>query len=412
MPPNSNTFYQYLGLHSLLIGIFPFYIPVYLWKQGFGVGDISLFIAFAGIGFCGALWVWDRLRLMISLSALIGVSLILEVMLLLNVHVLEMSLQIMLVLGFTYGVYNCFYWTTQRALFFDLIDLESSGRKYGNFQIFVGSSLQVGILIGGLLLEKTNFIYLLVVSATIGLIGFFVVTRNKPLYPKTLAEHSSLKLSDVIKFKDQENSKSIFLIDGVFLFAESFFWVITLFLLAHENFTTLGIMVLSLAVIFGIMFYLLKNVIDRLGKKRVYTLAVYLYALSWAFRAITHDELPLDLMYASLVFITFCTTFFRLAMNKRFYDLAKLTCSHDYLVLKSYYTQFAIIILFGLFGLMTYQIEGSQMLLAPVFWGSAVLSLVYLLYGARRHSFESPARSAPGASEVPEGANLASRTLS
>ncbi|MFT5506687.1 MAG: hypothetical protein ACI8XC_004415, partial [Gammaproteobacteria bacterium] len=37
MPTNSNTFYQYLGLHSLLIGIFPFYIPVYLWKQGFSV---------------------------------------------------------------------------------------------------------------------------------------------------------------------------------------------------------------------------------------------------------------------------------------------------------------------------------------------------------------------------------------
>jgi MFS family permease len=387
MPPNFNTFYQYLGLHSLLIGIFPFYIPVYLWIQGFGVGDISIFIALTSIGFCLGLWVWDRLRLMISLSALIGVSILLEVVLLLNVHVLDMSFHILLALGITYGAYNSFYWTTQRSLFFDLIDVESSGRKYGNFQIFVGASLQVGILIGGLLLEKTSFIYLLLVSTVIGLVGFFVVIRHKPLYPKTLSEHGSLKIADVVKFSDKEHSKLIFVIDGVFLFAESFFWVITLFLLAHESFAELGIMVLSLAVVFGILFFLLKNIIDKLGKKRVYTLAVFLYAVSWALRAMTNDQLPLELLYASLVVITFCTIFFRLAMNKRFYDLAKLTRSHDYLVLKSYYTQFAIIIIFGLFGLFTYQIEASETLLLPVYWGSAILALTYLLYGARGHSY-------------------------
>jgi len=387
MPPNSNTFYQYLGLHSLLIGIFPFYIPVYLWIQGFGVGDISLFIALTSIGFCIGLWVWDRLRFMINLSALIGVSLLLEVFLLLNVHVLDMSFHILLVMGITYGVYNSFYWTTQRALFFDLIDLDSSGRKYGNFQLFVGASLQIGVVIGGLLLETSSFIYLLIVSSIIGLIGFFFITRHKPLYPKTLSEHDSLKISEVAGFSDQAHSKLIFVIDGLFLFAESFFWVITLFLLAHESFAELGIMVLSLAVVFGILFFLLKNVIDKLGKKRVYTLAVFLYAMSWALRAVTNDQLPLDLLYASLVAITFCTTFFRLAMNKRFYDLAKLTRSHDYLVLKSYYTQFAIIILFGLFGLLTYQIEASETLLIPVYWSAALLAFIYLLYGSRQQNY-------------------------
>ena len=390
MPPNSNTFYQYLGLHSLLIGIFPFYIPVYLWKQGFGIGDISLFIAFSSIGFCVGLWIWDRLRQVISLSALIAVSLMLEVILLLNVHVLEMNFQILLVMGISYGAYNCFYWTTQRALFFDLIDLESSGRKYGNFQIFVGASLQIGILIGGLLLENTSFIYLLVVSSLIGFCGYFMVTRHKPIYPKTLNEHGSLKLTDVIRFKDKDHSKLIFVIDGVFLFAESFFWVITLFVLAHESFSELGVMILSLAAIFGVLFFLLKNVIDRLGKRRVYILAVYLYALSWVLRALTSDQLPLDQLYISLVVITFCTTFFRLAMNKRFYDLAKLTRSHDYLVLKSYYTQFAIMIIFATFGMLTFQLEADEALLNIIFWASAALALVYLMYGAQRHSYTRP----------------------
>lgn len=387
MPPNNSTFYQFLGLHSLLIGIFPFYIPVYLWKQGFGLGDISFFIAMAGIGFCIGLWFWDRLRLVVSLSALIGLSLVLEIVLLGNVYFLEMSQPILLVLGITYGAYNCFYWTTQRALFFDLIDVESSGRKYGNFQIFVGASLQIGIIIGGVLLEKSNFIYLLAVSSAIALIGFFIVTHSRPLYPRTLSEHGSLKLRDVLRFSDQEHSKTIFIIDGLFLFAESFFWLITLFLIAHENFVTLGLMVLSLAVIFGILFFILKNTIDKLGKKRVYTLAAVLYAVSWALRAVTNDQLPLDLLYASLVVVAFCTTFFRLAMNKRFYDLAKLTLSHDYLVLKSYYTQFIIVIMFGLLGMLTHKVESSAFLLVPIYWALAALSLTYLIYGARRHAY-------------------------
>ncbi len=386
MPPNSNTFYQYLGIHSLLIGIFPFYIPVYLWNQQFQLDEISLFISLAGVGFCFGLWTWDRLRLKISLTSIIAISLVLEILLLFNVHILEMDRPTLLALGVTYGAYNCFYWTTQRALFFDLIDVESSGRKYGNLQIFVGVLLQVGIITGGFLLEKSSFIYLLVVSAVIALVGFFVVTRERPLYPATLARHDSLGIRAILNFRDNENSRLMFLVDGFFLFAESFFWLVTLFMLAHENFARLGVMVLSLAVVFGIIFYLLKNTIDRLGRNRIYRLAVILYALSWALRALTEDQMSLEVLYLFLIGVTFCTTFFRLAMNKRFYDLAKLTLSHDYLVLKSYYTQFAIVIIFGAIAVVFAGMESSEQLLVPTYWAAAVLSLSYLAYGARRYS--------------------------
>jgi predicted MFS family arabinose efflux permease len=386
-PSTHNTFYQYLGLHSLLIGIFPFYIPVFLWKQGFNIGDISFFIAIAGAGFIIGLWFWDRLRLVLSLKAIIAISLVLEVMLLLNVYMLGMDFTVLLALGLTYGAYNCFYWTTQRALFFDLIDIGTSGRKYGNFQIFVGGSLQLGIVIGGLLLEWTNFVYLLAASALIAVTGFLLISRSTPEYPQTLAEHDSLKVPDILGFKDREHSRFIFFADGFFLFAESFFWLITLFLLAHESFSTLGIIILSLAVIFGILFYLLKNIIDKLGKKRIYIFAVFLYVASWILRALIDESMPLNLLFAFLVAITFCTTFFRLAMNKRFYDLAKLTRSHDYLVLKSYYSQFAIVFVFGAFGFFSYRFEPSETLLVPLYWISAALAFVYLLYGSKRHDY-------------------------
>jgi len=379
------TFYQYLGIHSLLIGIFPFFIPVFLWKQNFGIDAISLFIGAAGIGFCAGLWTWDRLRHAISLAKLIALSLLLELLLLLNVQVLGMSLPVLLVLGISYGVYNSFFWTTQRALFFEGVNTSNSGRKYGNLQIFVGLLLQVGILIGGYLLEKNGFTYILIGSAAVCVIGLLIFLFDAPGSPGTVAEFKPVSLREIIRFKDDDSSKLIFIVDGIYLFLESFFWVISLFLLAHESFTTLGVMVLSLAVIFGLLFYLLKNTIDRLATRSVYRLAVILYGISWVLRALVNDKSSLVVIFTSLVVITFCTSFFRLAMNKRFYDLARETLSHRYLILKSYYSQITIAVVFLGLGLATQRVDDSQQLLVPIYWLAAAGALCFLLYGARRY---------------------------
>jgi small-conductance mechanosensitive channel len=155
--------------------------------------------------------------------------------------------------------------------------------------------------------------------------------------------------------------------------------------LAHESFARLGAMVLSLAIIFGILFYLLKNSIDRLTRKHIYRFAVILYALSWVIRALVDDQDSLAWIFVSLVLITFCTSFFRLAMNKRFYDLARDTLSHRYLILKSYYSQAAITVVFVIFGLVVLSRAESEQLLTPIYWVAAAGSLVFLLYGSARY---------------------------
>ncbi len=142
---------------------------------------------------------------------------------------------------------------------------------------------------------------------------------------------------------------------------------------------------MSLAIIFGLLFYLLKNTIDRLGRRKVYTISVLLYALSWALRAMTDDSLDLLWLFLMLVMITFCTSFFRLAMNKRFYDVAKQTIEHPYLILKSYYSQITIATGFFIFGYVSLEVENSVALLQPVYWCASVLALTFLCYGANRY---------------------------
>ena len=381
----TRTFYQYLGLHSLLIGLFPFFIPVFLWDHGFELGAVSLFIGAGGVGFCVGLWMWDRLRHVISLTTLIGLSLVLEILLLLNVRVLGIQLFVLLLPGFSYGVYNSFFWTTQRAMFFERVDATNSGRRYGNLQIFVGLLLQIGILVGGFLLEKTNFNYVLVASIALCMIGFDIFVFDNTPMPASLREANAVSIPDILRFRDQNHSVLIFIVDGIYLFLESFFWGISLFLIAHESFTRLGMMVMSLAVIFGILFYLLKNTIDRLARKRVYRFAVLLYAASWVMRAFVDNELSLLLLFISLVLITFCTSFFRLAMNKRFYDLARDTLAQRYLILKSYYSQITIAIVYLGFGWAIIGHAESQDWLVPIYWMAAVGSFVFLLYGSARY---------------------------
>ena len=382
--PQSGIFFRFLGLHTLLYGIFPFYIPVYMWTQGVTLGGISWFIAFSGSGFILGLWVWDRLRGMISLVSMFALSLLLEVLLLLLILVMKSGgTAMVLAMGFAYGFYNCFYWTTQRAMFYSLINLQNSGRKYGNLQIFVGALLQVGIVIGGYILDMYTYYHMLIVSALIAGLGLLFLLPSRPDYPRALSDQPSLSIPEVLRFKDQHKSRMMFITDATFLFAESFFWVITLFMLVHESFLSLGIVVLSLAVVFGLVFYFLKNVIDRISSRNLFQIAVVLYALSWWLRSYINEPMSLASLYLMMVVITFLTAFFRLALNKRFYDIAQHGLGNAYLVLKSYFTQMATLIIFALMA-WVFMVAGDQVeLLEYVYWVLAVCSLLYWIYDRR-----------------------------
>jgi MFS family permease len=280
------------------------------------------------------------------------------------------------------GMYNCFFWIIQRVLFFETISPQNSGQKFGNFQIFVFIILKAGIFTGGILLEKNGFLSVYLVSGFIALLGILLFTfqTQSPRLPRALLHDSPLSLSHLIHFRDRFRSKLIFAIDGVFLFLESYFWLISLFLIMRESFWHLGILVIILTLTFSIFFFIIKNTIDRISKQKVYVLAVFLYATSWLLRGWLPDQLPLPQLFTYLVIITFCTSFFRLAFNKRFFDLAKQTTAYHYLFMKSYYSQFFIAVSFAVLGLVFSHISAVEHALKYSYWFAGCIALIYLLY--------------------------------
>jgi len=176
-------------------------------------------------------------------------------------------------------------------------------------------------------------------------------------------------------------SLPVFAIDGLFLYLESHFWTLSLFLLVKQDYSKLGIAVILLAVAFAAMFYLIKNRIDQLPVERVYQTAVWLYAFSWLLRFTLEENSSTAGYLIALVLITFCSSFFRLAFNKRFFDVAQRTGAVNYLLIKSYSSQLYLGIFFLIVGIaFSLNTSSDVQVLQYSYLAAALLSIVYLQY--------------------------------
>ena len=203
-----------------------------------------------------------------------------------------------------------------------------------------------------------RFFLLTIVVAGVGM-GVFLKYVREMQFPRALQQQKALSLRTVAGFTDRCNSRFIFAIDGIFLYLESYFWLISLFLVVGESFVRLGALVILLAVILGILFLLIKNRIDRLDKQKVYVCAVLLYMLSWGLRGTLSGAMNLSLQVSLLMVVAFCTSFFRLAFNKRFFDTAQISSLYQYLFIKSYFSQIFLAICFGLVGFICWWASGT-----------------------------------------------------
>ena len=380
----TRSLYSFLGVHSFLIGMFPFYIPVYLYKAGFSLAQICCFIAVTGLGFCSSLYLWDRISKRVPLRYLIIFSLLSE-FLLLTLFFLEKDMGFILISGFFNGIFNCSFWMIQRLLFLDTITSKNSGKKFGNFQIFVLVVLKAGIFAGGIMLEKSGYLSVYLFSSGIVMAGaiFFWQKGIGIELDKGIISAAPLNLGFVVGYKDRFNSKFVFAVDGVLLYLESYFWMISLFLIVRQNYWKLGVLIIFLVVIFGGIFVMIKNSIDRLPTHKMYTAAVCLYSLSWILRGLLSQRLNTFLLLLLLALITFCTSIFRLAFNKRFFDVARSTTAHEYIFIKSYFSQFFLAV-FALMGFLLLMSGDVVEQLSRIYLIATLLSFTYLFYNRRK----------------------------
>lgn len=387
-------FHVFLGVHSLLIGLLPFYLPVWLWRQGVGLDLLSVMIGISGFSFAAALGPWAYMGQRCRLSTLIAAGLALEVLLVAVCFSFDMTLDgptdgvidrttttalawlVILITGIAAGTYNAFFWTTQRALFAASLGADDVGKRYGNFQIYVAVMLKIGILGGGLLLDMDALLILVGLSAVVAIASLLWLSPRLQCAPLLGSAPTILGQTRGATNK----ARAVFIADGVFLLLESHFWTLSLFLLFGEDFTQLGTLVVALGIVFAILFWLSKNLIDRFAVHHVYVLATILYALSWAFRALLPESVT-TYLGPLLIVITFTTSLFRLAFNKRFFEHARIEGVIPYLIWKSRVSQCSIGITFLGIGLALSIGAGSVARdMSTTYLIAALLAPLYLLY--------------------------------
>lgn len=113
----TRIFYLFLGFHSFLIGLFPFFLPLYLVKTGRTLSEVSWFIGGIGLAFCFCLALWDRFCRRFSIQAALVLSFGAELALLLLLTFFEGASSLLPLLAVVNGVYSCLFWMVQRLLF-------------------------------------------------------------------------------------------------------------------------------------------------------------------------------------------------------------------------------------------------------------------------------------------------------
>jgi MFS family permease len=385
MPILNRTFYLFSAIHSFLLGLLPIFIPVILWDKGLNISGISWFIVLSAVGFLVALYSWDRLRAKANWTLIVALSFILQ-MLLVLVLLLDSQWLLLSVGALINGAAGCFYWSTQRILFQAITSDKNSGNTFGNFQMLVIFSLKFGVLIGSFMLDSDYIKSLILISLCSSLAGFYLLTKLLSETKNLLSQQqpAAFPISTILAFKDNFHSKKIFMVDGLFLFLESYFWVLTLYMLTKESLMTLGILIIVLSVLLAVIFFVVKKVIDRTNAQRVFIIAILGYALSWLLRGELGFQDNDAVLYGGVLLIAFLSSFFRLAFNKRFYDMASANKPVYYIVSKSYYSQFMIIIFFSLIAVLASMGKDPLNQLQILYDLAIPLVFVYFLYGAKK----------------------------
>ncbi|EPJ48341.1 MAG: hypothetical protein OFPII_06290 [Osedax symbiont Rs1] len=379
-------FYLFVCSHSFLIGLFPFFLPVYLYKQGLDISKICYFIAASAITFSISLYVWDRIKNHLKPNQLLALCYLLELLMVTSViyagpKIVDQQYFAYLIAA-SYGCYQCFFWTTQRALFIQRSASDNTGNRYGNFQVFVVIFLKMGVFIGGFLLDSENIELLLLISLLCILLSYLAVLKSPGQLEWPFLAWPKLSLKNIYQFKDQYRSRQIFALDGLFLFIESFFWLLSLFLILKQSFMQLGLMIIAITIILSMVFLVLKNKIDQLPEQLIYSVSIVGYAISWVLRANLQADSSLLAQFLLLCMIAFLTAFFRLAFNKRFYDLAVHYPKKPYTLIKSYYSQTALLLFFVVLGLV-FSSQNIYSSLTSGYWLAAILSPLYCIYKTR-----------------------------
>lgn len=371
--------YTFLFTNAFISGIFGLFLPIYLYKMGATFSNITLFIAINAFFYVITLRVIEYIIPKINLKHLTQITFLTYGIFITSIFFThDINFKNLLILGFFNGIYLSLFWTIQRLTFLTTINEKNLGKQISNIQLFIMFISKIGILIGGFILENLGFKYVFLITIILlSLSTLYTIFHKTQSQNYTFTHYKPHTLKEILTFKDNHNSKLIFIFDGLFLYIESYIWLLVIFLYVG-SFFELGILIILFSVIFITIYSFIRKIIDKTPEKKLIKYKTIIYGFGWFLAGIFVFIENTKLQSVLILFIAFFNILFRLTFNKIFFKISKNTLKERYIFLKSYYSQFVIFLGFLTFSGIFYYFENNYKIFGIIFFIAFLLSPIYL----------------------------------
>jgi len=276
-------FQALLSFAKSMIGVF---VPVYLFKIGFEIHQILLYVMITSIFVLLALPIATKLIKKIGFKYTIFATIPIYLLHILTINFIQTNNYIYIISSALFGIYCAMFWPAYHTEVIKNSDKKHMSSQIGNIQIIVTLVSTLAPLIGGYILENQNFLTLFTIAGILILIGIIPLLMSVDIKLDHY-KFSSKAYLKVIKSKKHKNCIRAFAAQGIDTFLLLIIWPIIIFILFKGNFFTFGTFVTIVSLITVLIVYFIKQYFDKMNKEKILKKTFRTISIGWLMRSLT-----------------------------------------------------------------------------------------------------------------------------
>ena len=315
-----------------LIGIF---VPVYLFSLGFPVITILAYSMGQSIIFLLTIPATIKIIKKIGFKYTLLLTTPVYILHILTLNYISDSIIYFHLSWFTFGLFTGLFWPAYHS------EIALSGSRthrssqMGTLQILATLFGTLSPIVGGYFLEFTNFIYLMLFTTIILILGTIPLLTSKDINLQNYS-FSYSKYLQLFKSKKHKNSKKAFAYNGIYSSLVLYIWPIILFLLLTENFFKYGTLLTAVSLLSTFIILYVKAFFDKGDKNKILKQTNVLLSFNWFFKSIIFIFGTIFLYIIESIYKLLINTF-NMVYLSIFYNNAKKHNFMDYIILREFY---------------------------------------------------------------------------
>jgi len=274
-----NELYSSMAIKSFALALVGVFVPIYLYKIGYGFSSIFFFYAILCLTHSFLSIPSAKISARFGLKHTILFSMPFLIFFFLLLYSLEQFNWPIIFLGIIFGIYSSLFWTGYHVDFSKFSDKKNRGKQVGVSQIFIAVFSAIGPLVGGFIVAFFGFKVLFILSC------FLLLFSVIPLFfSKEVHEPITFSLRGLFKKQKAKNILS-FIGFGIEQSIALVIWPLFIFLfILGEKYTSLGF-VSFLSFFFSVISILVIGKFTDVSRRLVLRISSVFSAIIWVIKS-------------------------------------------------------------------------------------------------------------------------------